>query len=279
MKSSKSSESSKRKRRETSIEKSKTKRSRVRSRSNSLEKDRKVQTDSKNVSRKTRWHDKASESKEVVQPSDDKGSPQIVPLQKLEDMLDDKERIVEHIFATLPAPAFQEIIPDYLKKYSKSELKRLCIEQIKDMSKDYILQLISGKEVKCSEDIKTELSTDGKSDNKGSIKVEKIDKSITTAPKDDMTKSPPNVSCHGSDSSSRDVLELFATSNEMEDLIEDENKKADNKQTDEESKLQNEAELLELEMRARAIRSLLRAKNLSNAENVDEDKQEGQDDE
>ncbi|KFM75013.1 hypothetical protein X975_03060, partial [Stegodyphus mimosarum] len=264
MKKSKSDSGSKRKRRSSSVE-SKSKRSRARSKSGERERSR---TENK-APRKTRWHRSRSSAREDVPkpalpPEDEekKNKPSQTSVTRIKDLLEDKEKIVEHLFHTISGTEFQELVPEYLKKYSAEDLKKLCLNEIQRMSNETILAVIAGKESSvCGETEAQESVTQDK--------PEKTSEKCDAPTEDRKHELPENVSQSKSspdtnENLSSDVLELFATSKEMESIIDEENQVPSviEEEVARDLRLKgSDAELLELEMRARAIRSLLKARS------------------
>ncbi|GFY70206.1 hypothetical protein TNIN_457861 [Trichonephila inaurata madagascariensis] len=119
--------------------------------------DKLVKRESGNKPQKTRWGPPPSSSstdEKIVSPKKEDEKSHLTRHLRITDLLDNKEKLVEHLFRTITGNALDELIPDYLKEYSVEELKCLCTFQIRNMTSEEILLVISGKKSSSSEDTK-----------------------------------------------------------------------------------------------------------------------------
>ncbi|GFQ76813.1 hypothetical protein TNCT_311721 [Trichonephila clavata] len=120
-----------------------------RSDSASESEDKSAKRDSGNKPQKTRWGPPPSSAsgtdEKMVSPNKEDEKSHLTRHLRITNMLDNKEKLVEHLFLTITGNALDELIPDYLKEYSAEELKCLCTFQIRNMTSEEILLIISGK--------------------------------------------------------------------------------------------------------------------------------------
>ncbi|CAL1265464.1 unnamed protein product [Larinioides sclopetarius] len=212
---------------------------------------------------KTRWEPlrAVSSAQPVIQVNASKEEEQKSHQhhQRIKDLLENKEKIVEYLFLTVTGTALQELIPDYLKKRSIEELKILCETEIQKIPQEEILQIISGKYRPPEEKAKSAINEADElcaTKDKNPVK-EKPETKLPAERSSSIAPSPETT-----ESFSNDVLELNPSSNEMKCITDEENQAPIS--IEEVAKdlyaSEKDADIIELEMRARCIMSLLKAK-------------------
>ncbi|KAF8794288.1 hypothetical protein HNY73_002281 [Argiope bruennichi] len=139
---------------------------------------------------------------------------------RIKDLLESKEKIIEHLFLTITGAALQELIPDYLKKRSIEELKTLCAAEIQKISPEEILQIISGKLPPSDEKVKPTTSEVGEVSTEKGNNVETENPGIKSPAERSLSIVPTPET---DESFSNDVLELNPSSNEMKSIADEEN--------------------------------------------------------
>ncbi|XP_015908076.1 caspase activity and apoptosis inhibitor 1 [Parasteatoda tepidariorum] len=197
------------------------------------------------VPRKSRWEESAKVDQDLK-----KTETSVLPMKtekedvtespRIKSLLEDKKKLVEQLFVTVSGKTLDDLIPDYLRKRPLDELKKLCLAEIEKMSKEEILDIISGKGPPLFKEQETqtklsENSNDSVSPANEDLKTEKENEQVGNI----AFKEEINV-CGSQNQTLPEVLDEVA-----KDL----------------GTSEGDAELLELEMRARAIRSLLKLKS------------------
>lgn len=267
MRHSKTSGSSRRRRRSSSRDR---RPRRYRSRSSSYNRDsrrRRRERDSK-VTPQTKRRPVQEDSQTTAPPLKRpiEAAPEDIPI--IINSFDDRGRLVEALYVHTTGPELQEIIPDYFKNRSVEELKQLCIDQAKLMSPGLLEHIASGKDIKSFDELpeSKEKCKETKHQDDDLKKRKLQDAALKTAKK--FKKENLESSPVPSEGLSSDTLELYPSSREMESIIDDENQ-ALIKTEDIKTRIPEsceDLELLELQMRARAIKSLLKAKGLPSSD-------------
>lgn len=184
-------------------------------------------------------------------------------IKHLTEFLDDRKELHNELFTIVSKKEIKEMMPEILKKLSFKEVKKLCSEQLESFSKTQLKIIITGKDMASSEDesTKKEESVDEtqlkrQTMNEDSKRVEsKISKSIKEG-KDEEKKEKDMII----------FQEMITIPNqeEIDELVEG-NSTAQQQTTEDtphpaEGTVDEEAELRELEFRARALESLVRAR-------------------
>lgn len=192
-------------------------------------------------------------------------SESITPLT---EFLDDKAELHEQLFTIISKKEVKEMMPDILKKLSFKEVKNLCSEQLQLLSKRQLESIIIGKELDSSEDESSE-----EPENREKLEVaqeqhEKEDK-IRKLDSDSERKQERIQTGREEEKKENDMIifqEMITIPNqeEIDELVGgrsamQENNKGDPGQFDGPT-ADEEAELKELEFRARALESLVRAR-------------------
>ncbi|XP_075246081.1 uncharacterized protein LOC142339735 [Convolutriloba macropyga] len=145
-------------------------------------------------------------------------------LKPLDEMVGDRDKLMEEVFAILGGDQqLQELLPDVIKKanHSSDEIRELLVSECKRMSDDEILDVLKGKKAVVPANQRN--STSNENSNSNSTKSSKSSSAnVEKVTTDDLTKSFLQVDP--------------STSGEP---------------------TPSQMELLELEMRARAIKSLM----------------------
>ncbi|GFS79459.1 hypothetical protein TNCV_2369941 [Trichonephila clavipes] len=88
-------------------------------------KDKSVKKESGNKHQKTRWGPPPSASgtdEKIVSPKKEDEKSHLTRHLRITDLLDNKEKLVEHLFLAITGNALDELIPDYLKVYVNENL-------------------------------------------------------------------------------------------------------------------------------------------------------------
>ena len=155
--------------------------------------------------------------------------------------LDDRSAMLDEVFKVINGPKLRAMLTSVLRDVDMTELKRLCLTELEGMSKKRIRHILAGKEM-----LESSNTEDDEDDDEGhgteDLFQPKKPESAPPPPSDPLPKT------HKLDVQikPRENLE------EVKDMLKD-------KQQQEEEKKDGKSlmELLELEMRARAIKALL----------------------
>ncbi|XP_026677770.1 caspase activity and apoptosis inhibitor 1-like [Diaphorina citri] len=181
--------------------------------------------------------------------------------------IDNREDLIQHMFATIKGAKLKRMVPPALRHLTTEELKADCLIQVLGLSKKRILYTIDGKELNSSSDD----SDSGSSDS--SLDIEKEAKALKLLQEKAAGKKSKH-SADGKGGKKRKSIQLDSDTEadgkvskkkkkkrskeekqaESIDLDPEEEDKEGEGEEDGKKKL---IELIELEMRARAIRKLL----------------------
>ncbi|KAI5693300.1 hypothetical protein M8J75_013157 [Diaphorina citri] len=181
--------------------------------------------------------------------------------------IDNREDLIQHMFATIKGAKLKRMVPPALRHLTTEELKADCLIQVLGLSKKRILYTIDGKELNSSSDD----SDSGSSDS--SLDIEKEAKALKLLQEKAAGKKSKH-SADGKGGKKRKSIQLDSDTEadgkvskkkkkkrskeekqaESIDLDPEEDDKEGEGEEDGKKKL---IELIELEMRARAIRKLL----------------------
>ncbi|XP_015200834.1 caspase activity and apoptosis inhibitor 1 [Lepisosteus oculatus] len=116
-----------------------------------------------------------NESRETDEPSDiEEGGLNLdVPFRPISAYITDRQEMLEQCFRVLGETKLKKMLPEELKNCSFDEIKRLCLEQLEQISQRNLLQILEGDEVTGNSDVEEEVSemgkrkseTDGQQDN------------------------------------------------------------------------------------------------------------------
>ncbi|KAL9950430.1 hypothetical protein ACROYT_G042925 [Oculina patagonica] len=193
-------------------------------------------------------------------------------IKPLTEFLDDRKELHTQLFSIISKKEVKEMMPDILKKMSFKEVKKLCSEQLESLSKKHLESIITGKEMSSS-------------DNESMEEQEKLDElqpveKIEQRKNDEERKRKQDGDGSTKEKTGKetgkeqekkenDIIifqEMITIPNqeEIDELVE--GSSATQEQTTDDTtqptgvSVEEEAELKELEFRARALESLVRAR-------------------
>lgn len=184
-------------------------------------------------------------------------------VKHLTEFLDDRKALHTQLFSIIPKKEVKEMMPDILKKLSFKEVKKLCAEQLESLSKTQLKIIVTGQEMASSEDEsmdkeggvdKTQLRKQNMNEESKRVK-RKISKSIREGKEEEKKEKDMIIF---------EEMITIPNQEEIDELVEG-NNTAQQQATEDtshstEGTLDEEAELRELEFRARALESLVRAR-------------------
>jgi len=190
-------------------------------------------------------------------------------IKHLTEFLDDRKELHAQLFSIIPKKEVKEMMPDILKKHSFKEIKKLCSEQLELLSRRHLQSIITGNEL-------------ASSDDESMDKQEKVDEleTVEALPPGQNVNEDKKRKWEGDgnrkekkvkeqEKKEKDMIifqEMITIPNqeEIDELVE--GSSATQEQTAEDTTqssamtVDEEAELKELEFRARALESLVRAR-------------------
>lgn len=117
---------------------------------NSVDSAHKMKTSKKSGSKKIEHHDNSKMGKQLSDDDDDDMvlSKPLFPLQKY---IGSRTELVEQLFKSISrGNLLQTLLPEILKEIPTTELKVLCVQQLEVMSKKRIVHILSGQEMESS---------------------------------------------------------------------------------------------------------------------------------
>ncbi|XP_058806376.1 FK506-binding protein 5 [Phymastichus coffea] len=206
--------------------------------------------------------DNSSISSSITSSSSSDEETDAKDLKPIKEYLSNRKELASQLFKSVKAEKIRMMLPQILKKIEFSDLEELCANELTGMSKARIMSILNGQEMlqssntEDSDDSGPSLEivsdTEWLSDDKSSIKVEgaKLKKNSKKLKKlNSKFKSKLNEKGKNGKLSSKVKVEKVK--------IEGKNK-AKEKPKEKEKEGESLLDLLELEMRARAIKALLR---------------------
>lgn len=199
-----------------------------------------------------------------------------------ENVLNDKGKLIQALFETVSGDNLKKITPDSLKSCSVEQLRIMCLEELNRISNAEIVHIMSGKDPasfdpsrSCEEakekDLPHSQMTEGKEQPKEDATEKSIDICVQPEPPKDVRascrvtaedehESTSSVTGDTKSEAESDSLELCATQKEIDSLIQEEimNQTGAQGLAQQTKSDLSDMEILELELRARIIRSLLR---------------------
>ncbi|NP_001089359.1 uncharacterized protein LOC734409 [Xenopus laevis] len=102
----------------------------------------------------------ASKEEEDDEPSDieEGGLDLNVPLKPISFYISDKKEMLQQCFRVVGERKLQKMLPDLLKAYSTEEIKQMCLEQLELLSENKLLRILDGEQ---GNDSATEEETEG----------------------------------------------------------------------------------------------------------------------
>jgi len=115
------------------------------------------------------------------------------PLYPLRHYLNDRTEFVGQLFLSLSSGnQLQRILPAILKDIPIEELKRLCVQQLEVMSKKRINRILDGNEMESSSETEDSDGVEEEKSETKEIKTEDIGENVTAAQAPDSTSSDLN---------------------------------------------------------------------------------------
>ncbi|XP_053321893.1 caspase activity and apoptosis inhibitor 1 [Spea bombifrons] len=228
-----------------------------------------------------------------------------VPLKPISFYISDKKEMLQQCFRVVGEKKLQKMLPDLLKDYSLDEIKQLCLEQLQLLSEKKLFKILEGEqgidsatEDECDPHVKTGTdltaqydnnvdSTTSLKDNAGiddtdsktgkgedcdaiSINADTFDSDIEGAGSEERAHETPAVAVPKAAGQQDDLVKDIEKSvNEIlglaEPVIEEEQSASVTVLAEDIQPSAQQLELLELEMRARAIKALMKAGNAKKA--------------
>ncbi|XP_031564331.1 caspase activity and apoptosis inhibitor 1-like [Actinia tenebrosa] len=262
------SEKSRKSKKRKHKQKSKTKHKKVKSSSS--------ESNHTHTHKKSKKHKRSSHSPANSDESDE----EIIDIKPLAGYIDDKKKLHKEIFSLVSKKEVKDLLPSSLKKLKFKEFKSLCLEQLVVMSQKRIRHVIAGQEMVSSSSDESEAqehqpqdANDGENESvKMDTSANKTSKQLDAAAIENTEEQPPKVSI-------LEEMSLLPNQDEIDELIEPEpqtsqqpvqleleeqdmagEEKGSPTQEDDQSLLMAEADLRELEFRARALKSLVIAR-------------------
>lgn len=187
-------------------------------------------------------------------------------IMQLTEFLDNRTELHVQLFTIIPKKEVKEMMPDILKKLSFREVKKLCSEQLQSLSRRRLESIITGKEMASSED---ESGEEPENHDELETAQGQPEKEERKRKLDDHNETKGKRVKEGKDGEKKEkdmiiFQEMITIPNqeEIDELVEG-SSTIQEKKTDTESggpNVDEEAELKELEFRARALESLVRAR-------------------
>nr|XP_027302272.1 caspase activity and apoptosis inhibitor 1 isoform X2 [Anas platyrhynchos] len=209
---------------------------------------------------------------EAEQPSDveEGGLDLSVSLKPVSFYIADKKEMLQQCFCVVGEKKLQKMLPDILKNCSMDEIKRLCLEQLELLSEKKLLKILEGKS---GADSDTDEDGDGgdKTGGKGedsdvlSINADAYDSDIEgPCNEEDSSDVQENTSRSGAGQIDDLQKDIEKSVNEILGLAESSTKESKTESvavppSEDVQPSAQQLELLELEMRARAIKALMKA--------------------
>ncbi|CAD6221361.1 GSCOCG00005165001-RA-CDS [Cotesia congregata] len=186
------------------------------------------------------------------------------PLKPIKDYLYNRKEMSRQLFMSVKTEKIKMMLPQTLKKTDLSELEELCVNELCGMSKSRVLSILNGKQMLDS-------SNTSESDDSGPS-LEIISDTEAWITDSELPDDKDKVSASKSRKVKTKKIKKEPTASDKQAKTNSQNKnKSARKQTADLVKVKNEKEsksqpqqgeslldLLELEMRARAIRALIR---------------------
>jgi len=187
----------------------------------------------------------------------------------LREFLDDRKELHLQLFSIISKKEVKGMMPDILKKLSFREVKHLCFEQLQLLSKRQLERIFAGKDI---------ASPEGESDEKSEIldeletiqgQTEKEEKNSREQDEGDDTKDKRVKKRKDEEKKEKDMIifqEMITIpkQEEIDELVEGsrevEEQTTSGPAQSADATVDEEAELKELEFRARALESLVRAR-------------------
>jgi len=190
-------------------------------------------------------------------------------IKHLTEFLDNRKELHAQLFSIIPKKEVKEMMPKILKKHSFKEIKKLCSEQLELLSKRHLENIITGNEMASSDD--ESMDEQEKLDELQPIEAlpQRQNVNEDKKRKRDRDGNRKEKKVKEQEKKEKDMIifqEMITIPNqeEIDELVE--GSSATQEQTSEATTqssaitVDEEAELKELEFRARALESLVRAR-------------------
>ncbi|XP_053558571.1 caspase activity and apoptosis inhibitor 1 [Bombina bombina] len=114
---------------------------------------------------------------EAEEPSDieEGGLDLNVPLKPISFYISSKEEMLQQCFRVVGEKKLQKMLPDLLKGYSSDDIKKLCLEQLEQMSEKKLLNILEGEH---GLDSATDEETDGPISKSGADLMSQQDNNV-----------------------------------------------------------------------------------------------------
>lgn len=202
-------------------------------------------------------HGSSGHSDDDKQECTDGENELALDIKPLTEYVDDRKELNNELFKIMGRKQMKKLLPKSIKKMDVEELKSRCLDQLEGISKRRLLKLIDGREMSSSSS-ESERENDSRSSiaKKSSKQNARVTPSKLPTAIPDVKENPVNI---------LEELSLVPDQEEIDELIEGAPENLEPTVDVESSEspkaivVDTESQLLELEYRARALKSMVKA--------------------